>query len=54
MANKNSFGILGIRERTKLMGGQMNIKGAPGKGTTITIEVPAIETDQYELKNQIN
>ena len=47
MANKNSFGILGIRERAKLMGGQMNIKGAPGKGTTITIEVPAIETDQY-------
>jgi len=45
MANKNSFGILGIRERAKLMGGQMNIKGAPGKGTTITIEVPAIETD---------
>ena len=47
MANKNSFGILGIRERAKLMGGQMNIKGAPGKGTTITVEVPAIETDQY-------
>lgn len=47
MANKNSFGILGIRERAKLMGGQMNIKGAPGKGTTITIEVPAIETDLY-------
>ena len=45
MANKNSFGIMGIRERAKLMGGQMNIKGAPGKGTTITIEVPAIETD---------
>lgn len=45
MANKNSFGIMGIRERAKLMGGQMNIKGAPGKGTTITIEVPALETD---------
>jgi signal transduction histidine kinase/PAS domain-containing protein len=45
MANKNSFGIMGIRERAKLMGGQMNIKGAPGRGTTITIEVPGIETE---------
>jgi signal transduction histidine kinase len=36
---------MGIRERAKLMGGQMNIKGAPGRGTTITIEVPGIETE---------
>lgn len=44
MANKNSFGLIGIRERTGLMGGHMNIKGIAGKGTTITIEVPLKKT----------
>ena len=46
MANKNSFGILGIRERTSLMGGHMNIKGVAGKGTTISVEVPIVETEE--------
>ncbi len=46
MVKKNSFGIMGIRERAILMAGHMNIKGAPGKGTTITIEVPAMKTDE--------
>ncbi len=44
MANKNSFGIIGIRERANLMGGKMHIKGLAGKGTTISVEVPVIET----------
>jgi signal transduction histidine kinase len=51
MANKNSFGILGMRERISLMGGQMNIKGVPGKGTTISISVPVIATKNQEQKN---
>jgi PAS domain S-box-containing protein len=42
MAKKTSFGIVGIRERTNLMRGQMNIKGVAGKGTTISIEVPVL------------
>lgn len=46
MANKNSFGIVGIRERAKLMGGTMNIKGIAGKGTTISIEVPVTEEEK--------
>jgi signal transduction histidine kinase len=46
MANKNSFGIIGIRERASLMGGQMHIKGVAGKGTTISVEVPVIESEE--------
>ena len=46
MANKNSFGILGIRERASLMGGKMHIKGIAGKGTTISVEVPVIEIEE--------
>ncbi|MFN8134745.1 MAG: ATP-binding protein, partial [Bacteroidales bacterium] len=44
MANKNSFGLIGIRERASLMGGHMNIKGVEGNGTTISIEVPLVNT----------
>jgi len=46
MANKNSFGILGIRERASLMGGLMHIKGVAGKGTTVSVEVPVAETGE--------
>lgn len=46
MSNKNSFGILGIRERASLMGGKMHIKGISGKGTTISIEVPVSDTEE--------
>lgn len=46
MANKNSFGLIGIRERASLMGGHMNIKGVTGNGTTISIEVPLVNTEK--------
>jgi len=36
-----SFGLLGMRERARLLGGTLEIFGAPGKGTTLTVRVPA-------------
>ena len=35
-----SFGLLGIRERALLLGGEVNITGVPGQGTKITIIIP--------------
>lgn len=37
----DGFGLVGMTERAKMMGGEMTIDSAPGKGTTITITVPA-------------
>jgi len=38
---RGSHGILGIRERTKLMGGTSDIqRGADGRGTVVTVTVP--------------
>ncbi len=34
------FGLVGMAERAKMMGGEMTIDSAPGKGTTIIITVP--------------
>jgi PAS domain S-box-containing protein len=36
-----SLGILGMRERAHAAGGTLEITGAPGKGTTVTVRVPA-------------
>lgn len=36
-----SLGLLGIKERAKIAGGRLIISGAPQKGTTISVVVPA-------------
>jgi len=36
----NAIGLLGMRERTALMGGVFRISGRRGKGTVVSIEVP--------------
>ncbi|MCC6875072.1 MAG: HAMP domain-containing protein [Sandaracinaceae bacterium] len=36
----SSLGILGMRERARLLGGTWRVHGAQGKGTTIEVEVP--------------
>jgi signal transduction histidine kinase len=34
------FGLLGIRERTERLGGQVRITSAPGMGTSMRVEIP--------------
>ena len=36
----SSLGILGMRERVLLLGGELTIAGAPGKGTTVRVRIP--------------
>ena len=35
-----SFGLTGMRERAALLGGTLNIRSKPGKGTTVALELP--------------
>jgi PAS domain S-box-containing protein len=35
-----SIGLLGMRERARLRGGDVHIQGAPGHGTTVTVRLP--------------
>lgn len=39
-AKRRSFGLIGMRERAAMLGGQMNITSAPGAGTAIEIVIP--------------
>jgi signal transduction histidine kinase len=35
-----SIGLLGMRERAALLGGEVTVHGEPGKGTTVTVRIP--------------
>jgi two-component system sensor histidine kinase DegS len=45
---KDRNGLLGIRQRAELLGGQAAIKSAPGAGTRIYVELPVVEADSIE------
>ncbi len=47
------YGLRGIRERVRLLGGTADIVSAPGKGTTITVELPLAEEDIDEDDNNV-
>lgn len=38
--DKRSLGLLGMRERALAVGGRITIKGHPGRGTKVTVEIP--------------
>ena len=42
MSRPQSLGLLGMRERAHLVGGEINITGAEGQGTVITVRVPMV------------
>ncbi|WP_289140246.1 sensor histidine kinase [uncultured Brevibacillus sp.] len=40
MANGNSFGLLGMRERVQLLEGSVELQSAPGEGTKVIFQIP--------------
>jgi signal transduction histidine kinase len=40
LSNRNSLGLLGMRERAAQWGGDVSILGAEGMGTTVTVRLP--------------
>ena len=41
LARVGKLGLAGMQERTNLIGGTLTAQSEPGKGSTITIELPA-------------
>ena len=39
-ATEGGHGLVGMRERAMLIGGEVSLQGAPGKGTTVRLHVP--------------
>ena len=45
-SEQQSLGILGMRERAHLIGGEIDIKGVAGKGTVVIVRVPSSGQDR--------
>ena len=43
VTDSKSFGLIGMRERCHHLGGTVDIRGNPGKGTSVTVNLPARE-----------
>jgi PAS domain S-box-containing protein len=43
ITNPESVGLIGIRERARILGGKVNISGKPDKGTTVKVVIPMNE-----------
>lgn len=47
----NRLGLLGMRERVRMLGGSFSIKSAPGKGTRVFVEIPLNSVNKSHEKN---
>lgn len=52
MSKPKSFGIRGMLERTRHLGGNIEISGAPGKGTTLSVRLPSKEASERAAEQQ--
>ena len=43
ISNPRSLGLLGMRERALMFGGELKISGVHGKGTTVIVSIPLIK-----------
>ncbi|HEV2383004.1 MAG TPA: PAS domain S-box protein [Terriglobia bacterium] len=48
ISDVRSLGILGMRERAALLGGELAIQGVPRKGTTVTVRIPQAQPGHRE------
>jgi signal transduction histidine kinase len=44
ISNTKSIGLLGMRERAALLGGELTIIGQAGEGTAVTVKIPLTRT----------
>lgn len=47
-----SLGLLGMQERAQLFGGEVSIRGIPGKGTTVSLAIPLPQAREGEALPQ--
>ncbi len=52
--NTRSIGVLGMRERAALLGGELTITGAPDQGTTVRVHIPREQPATTESRNHEN
>ena len=48
ISRQGHYGLIGLRERARLLGGQLTIISAPGKGTCMHVFLPVREKIYHE------
>lgn len=48
---RGSLGMINLKERTQLIGGELSIRSAPSHGTRITIQVPKEDSERLKKRN---
>jgi signal transduction histidine kinase len=51
-SNGRTLGLLGMRERAHLIGGEVEITGSPGKGTIVIVRIPFSGKKGYSEASQ--
>ena len=51
ISDRRSFGLLGMRERANALAGEVEIKGAKGKGTTVMVRIPIEKEQKFDDKD---
>jgi len=49
---RGSLGIVNIRERAELIGGELTLESAPGRGTRVTIYVPGAKEERMKTRSR--
>ncbi len=52
MSKPKSFGIRGMLERTRILGGNIEFSGAPGQGTTLSVRLPSTQGSERAAEQQ--
>ena len=52
--SKSGFGIIGIVERAKLLGGVASIKSTKNSGTIVSVIIPAASKNEFQVKTNIS
>ena len=48
LSASGSLGILGMRERALLLGGELLVRGAPNRGTRVRVRIPFVASHREE------
>ncbi len=51
IADPMAFGIIGMKERARFLGGEARFNSAPGKGTSITVSIPLTKQENLDAQN---
>ena len=51
ISNTEAFGLIGMRERARFLGGEVKISGTPGKGTTVVVSIPLVNKENLNAES---